>query len=67
MREMTIAEVLQDPLIGQLLRADRVAVAAFADLLEEAARLYVPIRLANDENHANGSAVEPLDHSYLLM
>jgi hypothetical protein len=36
-------------------------------LLEEAARLHAPIRFTDDENHAGGSALEPLDHSYLVM
>lgn len=36
--EMTIADVLNDPLIGQLLRADGVSVEEFKILLLNAAR-----------------------------
>lgn len=36
--EMTIADVLKDPLIGQLLRADGVSVEEFEILLLNAAR-----------------------------
>lgn len=36
--EMTIADVLNDPLIGQLLRADGVSVEEFEILLQNAAR-----------------------------
>ncbi|AJD45206.1 hypothetical protein C9413_02030 [Rhizobium sp. SEMIA 4085] len=37
MRDMTMSEVLTDPLIRQLMRADRVSLDAFATLLREAA------------------------------
>ncbi|APO78759.1 hypothetical protein AM571_PC01023 (plasmid) [Rhizobium etli 8C-3] len=37
MRDMTISEMLSDPLIRQLLRADRVSLDFFATLLREAA------------------------------
>ena len=36
--EMTIPEVLRDPLIKQMLRADRVSLGVFASLLADAAR-----------------------------
>lgn len=38
MREMTIAEVLRDPLIRLVLRADGTSLSSFADLLKTAAR-----------------------------
>lgn len=36
--EMTASDMLRDPLIRQLLRADRISLASFAALLEDAAR-----------------------------
>jgi hypothetical protein len=36
--EMTMSEVLQDPMIRQMLRADRVSLSEFAKLLEKTAR-----------------------------
>jgi len=38
MREMTIAEVLRDPMIRLVLRADGTSLSNFADLLKTAAR-----------------------------
>ncbi|AVA23242.1 hypothetical protein NXC24_CH03629 [Rhizobium sp. NXC24] len=35
---MTISEVLRDPMIRQMLRADRVSLSDFAKLLEKTAR-----------------------------
>lgn len=37
MQDMTISEVLRDPLIRQMLRADKVSLGTFAALLENAA------------------------------
>ncbi|WP_237352733.1 hypothetical protein [Rhizobium leguminosarum] len=37
MEELTMSEVLTDPLIRQMLRADGVTLGYFAKLLEEAA------------------------------
>lgn len=37
MQDMTISEVLRDPLIRQMLRADKVSLGDFATLLEDAA------------------------------
>ncbi|WP_337270358.1 hypothetical protein [Oryzifoliimicrobium ureilyticus] len=37
--EMTISEIVSDPMIGLVLKADNVPPAAFAQLLESAARL----------------------------
>ncbi|MDR6671270.1 hypothetical protein [Rhizobium sp. 1399] len=37
MEDLTMSEVLKDPLIRQVLRADRVTLGDFAKLLEEAA------------------------------
>lgn len=36
--EMTMSEALRDPMIRQMLRADRVSLTEFAALLEKAAR-----------------------------
>ncbi len=37
MQDMTMSEVLKDPLIRQMLRADNMSLGAFAELLESAA------------------------------
>ncbi|MFK0164055.1 hypothetical protein [Rhizobium sp. NPDC090279] len=37
-RDLTITEVLRDPLIRQVMRADRISVARMANLLQDAAR-----------------------------
>ncbi|AYG68804.1 MULTISPECIES: hypothetical protein [unclassified Rhizobium] len=37
-RDLTIAEVLKDPLIRQVMRADHISVSRMADLLQDAAR-----------------------------
>ncbi|MEF0942097.1 hypothetical protein [Rhizobium sp. BR 362] len=36
--EMTMSEVLRDPMIRQMLRADRVSLSEFARLLKKTAR-----------------------------
>lgn len=36
--ELTLTNVLRDPLIRQILRADRISLPQFAVLLQEAAR-----------------------------
>ncbi|MCF1471011.1 MULTISPECIES: hypothetical protein [Rhizobium/Agrobacterium group] len=38
MTDLTMSEVLKDPMIRQLLRADGVSLSAFAVLLDDAAR-----------------------------
>ena len=38
MHEMTPSEMLKDPLIRQMLRADKISLATFAALLDAAAR-----------------------------
>jgi hypothetical protein len=38
MHDMTQSEMLRDPMIRQILRADKISVAAFAALLDAAAR-----------------------------
>jgi len=38
MNEMTASDMLRDPLIRQMLRADRISLAAFATLLDTASR-----------------------------
>ena len=45
--EMTIAEVLKDPLIRQMMRADRVSLREMKELLREAA-LGIPLALSVD-------------------
>lgn len=37
-RDLTIAEVLKDPLIRQVMRADHISVTGMAILLQDAAR-----------------------------
>ncbi|WP_117193563.1 hypothetical protein [Rhizobium terrae] len=39
-QDLTLSEVLVDPLIAQLRRADSVGYAAFAQLMESAARVH---------------------------
>ncbi|MBW6423115.1 hypothetical protein KX729_16775 [Rhizobium sp. XQZ8] len=39
-QDLTISEVLVDPLIAQLRRADAVGYAAFAQLMESASRVH---------------------------
>ncbi len=38
MHEMTASDMLRDPLIRQILRADRISLASFATLLDTEAR-----------------------------
>ncbi len=38
MNEMTASDMLRDPLIRQMLRADRISLASFATLLDTASR-----------------------------
>ena len=38
MHEMTASDMLRDPLIRQLLRADRISLASFAALLDAASQ-----------------------------
>jgi len=38
MQDLSMSEVLKDPLIRQMLRADKVSLGVFAELLEKAAR-----------------------------
>ncbi|NLS00953.1 hypothetical protein HGP17_29335 [Rhizobium sp. P38BS-XIX] len=37
-RDLTIAEVLKDPLIRQIMKADRISIAGMANLLKDAAQ-----------------------------
>ncbi len=39
-RDLTVSEVLVDPLIAQLRKADLIGNAAFAQLMESAARVH---------------------------
>ncbi|WSH66230.1 hypothetical protein U8Q05_07100 [Rhizobium ruizarguesonis] len=41
MHEMTTSDMLRDPLIRQMLRADKISLASFAILLDTAARRQV--------------------------
>lgn len=41
-RDLTIAEVLTDPLIRQVMRADHISVAGMANLLQDAAKRQHP-------------------------
>jgi hypothetical protein len=50
MHEMTPSEMLRDPLIRQMLRADKISLASFAALLDAAARQHA--RPANDSSFA---------------
>jgi hypothetical protein len=38
MHDMSMSEMLKDPLIRQMLRADRISLGTFAELLETAAQ-----------------------------
>lgn len=44
-RDLTLSEMLTDPLIGQLRKADHVGNAAFAQLMESAARVQTRNRI----------------------
>lgn len=46
-QDLTISEVLVDPLITQLRQADSVGYAAFAQLMESAARVHTRQALAH--------------------
>jgi len=46
-QDLTISEVLVDPLIAQLRRADAVGYAAFAQLMESAARVHTRQQLSH--------------------
>ncbi|QWW66278.1 hypothetical protein [Rhizobium sp. WYJ-E13] len=50
MHEMTPSEMLRDPMIRQLLRADRISLASFEALLDAAARRHA--RCAGDGTFA---------------
>jgi hypothetical protein len=45
--DLTLSEVLVDPLIAQLRQADAVGYAAFAQLLQSAARVHTRQMLGN--------------------
>ncbi len=52
-RDLTVSEVLVDPLIAQLRRADMIGHAAFAQLMQSAARVHARQTAANGhEDHA---------------
>jgi hypothetical protein len=53
-RDLTIAEVLKDPLIRQVMRADRISVTGMASLLQDAARR---------QEHALSANMAPITHA----
>lgn len=48
-RDLTVSEVLIDPLIAQLRKADLIGNAAFAQLMESAARVHARRAIAGIE------------------
>jgi hypothetical protein len=46
-KDMTIADVVSDPLIGQMVLADGMSVRAMALLLQDAARRQLPTRTSH--------------------
>lgn len=46
-QDLTISEVLVDPLIAQLRKADSIGYAAFAQLMESAARIHTRQQLSH--------------------
>ncbi|MBB3285733.1 MULTISPECIES: hypothetical protein [unclassified Rhizobium] len=57
-RDLTIAEVLKDPLIRQVMRADRISVSRMENLLHDAARRQA---LALSANLASAN-IAPIAH-----
>ncbi|PKA43346.1 hypothetical protein [Rhizobium sullae] len=57
MRDMTMSEILSDPLIRQLMRADRVSLDVLATLLRDAAE-----RVDAQANKSMTAVVRP-DHN----
>lgn len=55
-REMTIAEILEDPLINLMMRADRVSPRQMRQLLQDAAHGQ---SIRRQRNSAIGAAREP--------
>ena len=57
--DMTMSEVLRDPLIRLMLRADGISLGAFAELLEAAARRR-NARFSNTEHEGQSGSKTPL-------
>jgi hypothetical protein len=57
--DMTMSEVLRDPLIRLMLRADGISLGAFAELLETAARRR-NAQFSNTENDGRSGSKAPL-------
>jgi hypothetical protein len=53
--DLTLSEVLVDPLITQLRQADAVGYAAFAQLLQSAARVHTRQMLGNLQTERTGA------------
>jgi len=63
-RDLTIAQVLKDPLIRQVMRADHISVAGMANLLQDAARRQQRVQQPGLAPIANVSA-RPVPHADL--
>ncbi len=62
-RDLTIAEVLKDPLIRQVMRADRISVSRMENLLHDAARRQALALSANLASANLASAnIAPIAH-----
>lgn len=57
--DMTMSEVLRDPLIRLMLRADGISLGAFAELLEAAARRR-NAHFSNTDNESQSGPKAPL-------
>jgi hypothetical protein len=69
-RDLTVSEVLVDPLIAQLRKADLIGNAAFAQLLESAARVQARRSIDNlDEERASAfyCAIEAANRAELCV
>lgn len=54
-QDLTLTEVLVDPLIAQLRRADEIGFAAFAQLMESAARVHTRQLVAHVHEDRTGA------------
>lgn len=65
-RDLTIAEVLEDPLIRQVMRADRISVAGMANLLQDAAlRQQRAEAVGRDAGHDPSVGLKPMARARL--
>lgn len=58
MQDMTISEIIDDPMIHVMLSADRISHNAFAQFLESAARVHAR-RKENGREHQSHKVVSP--------